>query len=292
MNSIAVAVDGIAAALQKVGIGSSGVVLVHSGVRRLSFYLKRLGVAKEDLRSQACQTLIDALRLVIGEHGTICIPAFHYGYARFGETFIRETTPPDELLGIFPGYFFSQGFDARSLCPPVSICAVGPRAKDVCDTGFAHGYGVLSPWKRLEDLNAKMLFWDCTLHKMTYVHHLETIVAVPHLYAKIYDAPVMLGSDRYPGMVINSVRYRDERFRITYDLARFQAEMLDGGLSRKFTIADADVQVCTFRGVGEFLTAKLGANPYYLLKEAPHFIPGLVPFDGGTGARQNLEGGK
>jgi len=172
----------------------------------------------------------------------------------------------------------------RSLCPPVSIVAVGNQASRVCDTGTAYGYGALSPWQRLIDMDAAMLFWDVSPRMITFGHHVEAQVGVPHIYNKVYDTPVHGLDGPHEGPVVSAVRYLDEDFAIVYDLERFLAEASAAGLIATHAWGAVNFHLVGFRAIQEFLYDKLRHDPFYLLSAPPCFVNGTIPADGATGA--------
>ena len=59
-----------------------------------------------------------------------------------------------------------------------------------------HGVRLAHAWEKLIEHEAKLLFWDTTLRPMTFGHHVEQCVGVPHVYSKLYDTPIYDGGRR------------------------------------------------------------------------------------------------
>ncbi|MFQ5757531.1 MAG: AAC(3) family N-acetyltransferase [Acidiferrobacterales bacterium] len=271
----------VSVALRAAGLVEGDTILVHSGLQGIFFALRANGHRGRDLAEKACATLRDGILAAIGEAaGTVCVPGFHYDYARRGEPFDARTSPPDNRLGRFPDYFFRNAMSHRSLCPPVSIMACGPRAAQICDTGTTFGHGLGSPWARLIDIGAKMLFWDATPAAMTFVHHVEMMVGVPHSYCKVYPVPVRDLRGRTHAASVNYVRYLDDRFAIDYDLDRLVGDLRDEGVTTNGEALGIPFAVLACRDAFDFLSRKLIADPFYLLAGPPQFVPGEIPMDG------------
>lgn len=275
--------DDIAEALSGAGITAADTVFVHSGMCGLAIKLLVAGERGAYVAAMAAQVFHDALVRAVGIGGSIAVPAFFYDYARNQTPFDAATSVPDRSLGVYPKIFLNARGIRRSLCPPVSIMALGARAGDICDSVAAFGYGSQSPWQRLVDLDGKLMFWDVSPRMMTFVHHVEALVGVPHIYNKIYDAPINGLDGLYHGQAVSAVRYLDERFPIVYDLERFIGEATNDGLIAAHAFGKMKFFTMEMAPLADYLGQKLGVDPSYLLAAPPRFIPGVMPADGATG---------
>ena len=273
----------IADALDAAGISTGDTVFVHSSVRGLVLSLLAEGRRDADLVKAAGGLLHGGLAQCVGDKGTIAAPAFFYEYGRYGTPFNAATSTPDKSLGGHSAWMLKAPGMRRSLCPPVSIMAQGEHAPDICDTGSGFGFGSLSPWQKLVDLDAKMLFWECSPRMMTFAHHVEVLAGVPHIYNKVYDAPVTGLNEAFEGPVISAVRYLDEEYKILYELADFTEAANEAGIIRTTQMGALTANVLRFRDCEKLMLEKLRNDPYYLLVEPPKFTPGKIPFDGSAG---------
>lgn len=262
--------------LAELGLGSGDVVFVHSGTGALGRLCDRPSSPQAEVNA-----LHEGLRAAIGPAGTVAAPAFYYDYARHGRTFVVEKSPPDASLGLYPRFLFNQPGVRRSLNPITSIQALGPQAEVICPHLSAYGYGHASPWARLLDLNAWCLFLGAPLQAMTFVHHVEAMVGVPHLYNKLHRPPIEAGGRRIELPAVTAVRYLD--FAITYRLARLEAELHRRGMLRTLDHWGGNAQLVRLRDVEQVLVEALARDPYFLLERPPAFVPGRQPDDGVTG---------
>ena len=274
----------IAAALNSVGIATGDTVFVHSAVRGLILSLLAGGRRDADLVGASAEVLQNGLAQAVGESGTIAAPAFFYDYGRFGTPFNAATSLPDKSIGGHSTWLLKAPGIRRSLCPPVSLMALGKYAPNICDTGSGYGFGALSPWQQLVDLDAKMLFWECSPRMMTFAHHVEVLAGVPHIYNKVYDAPVTGMDGPFHRPVVSAVRYLDEEYKILYELDDFTKDANKSGIIKSTKMGPLTVQVIGFRDCQKLMLKKLRNDPYYLLVEPPKFTPGKIPFDGSAGA--------
>ena len=273
----------IAESLEAAGISAGDTVFVHSGMRGLALKLLATGRRDGDIVKMAAAELHQGLVQATGDKGTLSVPAFFYEYGRYRTPFDAATSKPDMRLGGYSALYLELKGLRRSLCPPVSIMAVGDKASDICDTGSGYGYGSLSPWQRLTDLDAKMLFWDVSPRMMTFIHHVEVLAGVPHIYNKVYDTPVIGLDGPFNGPVVSAVRYLNEEYSIVYELRRHAEALAKSGLVTSHACGPITFHVTDFRKNEQLMLKNLKTDPYYLLNEPPHFTPGLIPADGAVG---------
>jgi len=281
-NAVARITSAVSGALVAAGLKREDKVFVHTSLSGLSFRLMAAG-ERQDIVGLSAQILCDALIEVIGKSGTLAAPAFFYDFARFGTGFNWKSSPPDRSVGEFPRYLLSLEGMKRSLCPPVSVVAVGENSGDIIPQQSAYGFGALSPWQLMSDEGTKILFWDCSPEFMTFVHHVECLAGVPHLYNKIYNSEVIGPEGVFNGNVFSSVRYLDNRYAVIYDLGHF---INDAKTARKIETHQLDghtIYLCSMSEIAAFLLKRLASDPYYLLSSPPNFVEGEVPFDGYVG---------
>jgi aminoglycoside 3-N-acetyltransferase len=232
-------------------------------------------------REQMLGAFHRALCACVGDEGTLMTLGSYTDYARYGKPFYVDHSLPDQSLGAYPRFLFAQPQVVRSYNPTSNIIAFGDRAADFAVRFNATAYGWRTPWEKLIEYEAKLLFWDTTLRPMTFGHHVEQCVGVPHVYSKLYDTPIYDRGHQLPFKVITSVRYLT--FNVKYNMQRLDAEAKAAGLVKTFTRNTIEVDVVECAPLASFLTDKLAVEPYYLLDGPPDFVPGVVPFDGNAG---------
>jgi aminoglycoside 3-N-acetyltransferase len=162
--------------------------------------------------------------------------------------------------------------------------ASGAKASTICNAlSIPFGYGVTSEWNQLIECNGYMLFFGASLKSMTFVHHVETIVGVPHLYNKIYNVPIVDVNGTKHDLCVCPVRYLNNRFPIIYDLTQMEQEMIAQGVAKEGHFENMQFFIVGFSDALVFLIDKLKNDPFYLLSEPPTFVLGLQPMDGITG---------
>lgn len=260
--------DQLIHALKECGIERGDTLLIHSDLRACG--LPEGLKSKEDILS----FYYTAIKSLIGDEGTIAVPAYFYEYAREGLSFDVDHSPVSTSLGAFSQWTASQPLAVRSLNPLQSIAAIGSKASLLCGGPSLSGYGPGSPWQKLLDCDAKILFLGAPVQSMTFVHFIEQRIGVPHLYVKRYPYPVIKNGERVHGHPSSSVRYLD--FEIQYLLNRFEKELFDEGK----LIRSGNFSMVRAHDAYETGIQNLEKDPFYFLKEPPKFIEGKIPLDG------------
>ena len=174
-----------AARLSEIGLQRGDVVLMHSDIAKT-------GVPNgfDPKKNNLCSIIYDAIITVIGDSGTLIAPAFSYSLVR-GETYIPQSSP--SLVGSFSNWFRSQPGVVRSHDPIFSFCACGPEAKhifaDITNDSFSPSR---SPYAKLLQLKAKVLFWGTDTRSLTAIHFAEQqlyesgTLSVRYRYKKLF----------------------------------------------------------------------------------------------------------
>lgn len=211
-----------------------------------------------------CRFVFTMLMDAVGPKGTIVVPTFSYGYARHGTPYVHEETPSE--IGPFTEFVRQLPESRRSLHPLNSVSAHGARARDICDDVGRAGYGVRSAFGRLREMGTRFVCLGTTIARsLTYIHHLEHLYGVNHMFHKIYTAPVSRGGVEVPGPWLCYVRYLGigVEARIANLEARLAAE---GALTERAWGAHPN-QAVALDDVERVGFAMLDENPWAILAE-------------------------
>lgn len=265
--------------VRKLGVVDGDTVMVHSGISRLA----DLSPLEKPSPAVILASLHEALCEAVGADGTLVTPAFFYDYARRGKPFHVDRSPPDASLGLYPRYMFGLPGNKRSLNPIGSLQAVGKHAETICAHRSATGFGLASPWTHLVELGAKCLIIG-TPYILTFPHHVEALLGVPHVYNKLHRTPVYVAGEEIRFPVITQVRYL--KYGIEYLTDKTYADLTATGILRTLTVNGVNAQMADFPALQEFIVEKLIEDPYYLLEAPPEFVAGEPPDDGPAGPRR------
>lgn len=152
--------------LTRLGVARGDVLLVHSA---FTPFLGFRGSPKD-----AVDAMLDAL----GESGTLLMPSLPYTdstaqYLASNPSFDVKRTP--SRMGILTEVFRRRAGVIRSLSPTHPLLGLGPAASEILrDHDLCmKPWGAGSPFERLLDYPAKMLFFAVPLSTMTFLHYLE-----------------------------------------------------------------------------------------------------------------------
>ncbi len=263
--------------LRDLGIQHGDLIFLHSD-------LMALGVPHNAQNRQEILLFYwDAFQKVLGPTGTLAVPAYFYEYARFGEPFDTEISPVSKSLGAFSAYVCTIPGRVRSCNPLQSIVSFGHKAEEISGGDSLSGYGVNSPWHRLRQQKGKIVFLGVNMEVMTYVHYIEQLVGVPHLYFKVFDFSVYRNGKLIPGNPVSAVRYLD--YQIEYCLKPFEELLFKKGHAKSVNIGNGKILLVGAEEAYQEGIKALEKNPYFFLKNPPKFLPGKIPYDGATGTK-------
>lgn len=261
--------------LRSLGIVEGDLILLHSDLMTLGFPFHT------QTREDILKFYWDTFQKVLGSSGTLAVPAYFYEYARYGESFDTESSPVSKSLGAFSAYVCLLPGRVRSCNPLQSIAAIGPKAAEICGGDSLSGYGVNSPWHRFRQLGGKLVFLGVDFEVMTYVHYIEQLVGVPHLYFKIFTQPVYRQGTPLSGHPVSAVRYLD--YEIVYHLKPFEKLLFQKGLAKSVKVGRGNILLVEAETAFQEGVKCLEKNLYFFLKNPPKFMPGKIPYDGSTG---------
>lgn len=264
--------SGLENAFKEAGIEKGDTILVHSDI---SF-----GIVENFTRKRQLETFYNAFMEVLGNDGTLCVPAFFYEYARYGTPFDIALSPVSDSLGVFAKYVNSLSGRKRSCMPTVSIASIGKNAEYICEIKNRHSYGEDSAWNRMHKLNTKIVILG-TENGMTFSHYVDYRVGLPYLYTKIYNTPVYDNGVKIFDNTFASVRYLN--YNIDWRIGKEKLkkeELIAKGLMTSSSYLESTVLTVPMQPLFDYYKEILYKNPYYFLKEEPKFVAGQVPDDG------------
>ncbi|NLM79091.1 MAG: AAC(3) family N-acetyltransferase [Ruminococcaceae bacterium] len=225
----------IEASLRQLGIKAGDIVLVHSS-------LSSLGKVEH-----GAQSVIAAFEAVLGQEGTLVFPTLcQNDFTRSYETWHLDK-PSD--VGYLTEYFRKLPNVYRSDQATHSVAARGRRAYELTTghTAFGPRYGIFgdyafsrsSPWQKMYDQNAKVVFLGVSMRKNTFKHFMEYIV-VDEALAKISNPE---DRDRLKNRIWNFARFEDHEGLVWpfHDAEQLQQKLDESGLIRKTLCNEATI---------------------------------------------------
>ncbi|QQE12239.1 AAC(3) family N-acetyltransferase [Planctomycetota bacterium] len=168
------------------GLEEEDVVLVHSS-------FKSLGLEKGDGEPR---DVIEALKLVLGEDGTLLLPSLSYEYCHEGQRKFDLTTMKS-CVGVIPETFRKMEGVVRSMHPTHSVSGWGKMARALLGEHHLDDTpcGGKSPFAKVRDVGGKVLMLGCGLEPNTSMHGVEELVKPRYLFAHEVEYEVRVGNE-------------------------------------------------------------------------------------------------
>ncbi len=165
-----------------IGIKKGDTVMVHSSLSSMG------NVDGGEL------TVIDALKEVIGEEGTLLFPAFTFSTSYYDNYFSYKNTP--SCVGKISETFRNLDGVVRSFHPTHSVSASGKYAIEITKDHYLDDtpVGANSPLRKLPKYNGKILILGCTFAANTFMHGMEELAEVFYV-SRGYQEYTMVDKD-------------------------------------------------------------------------------------------------
>lgn len=164
-------------ALTALGVREGDILLTHSS-------FKSLGPCEE-----GAKTVIDGILETLGEGGTAVFPTLCQ--KDWENVYKNWHLDAESDVGYLTNYFRKLPGARRSNQATHSVAALGAKAEYLTEThgqsGLRYGiygdtpFSVDSPWQKMYDLDAKVLFIGCTIRSCTFRHLAEYILVDEYL---------------------------------------------------------------------------------------------------------------
>ena len=256
--------------LKNMGLKPTDTVFVHSSYKHIA---GEMGV------EGGADTVVDAFIEYFGKEGLAVFPAMRWklgywlnddgdicppweepgeGFKPYGNEFDVKTTPCHGL-GIIPEIFRQRESVVRSLCPTSSVCAYGKDAKSFC---AAHEKAETplnwnSPWGKLYDRNAKILFLGTTMCCNTFLHVIEDHAEIPGLLVPYIWKYTVVDYDgnRFP------VEFKRHVPGHNHYYIKVQQELIDAGIVTVEKFGSAECHLVDAVKEADYMMRKLKEIP-------------------------------
>lgn len=196
------------ATLRSLGIREGDTLMVHAGFDRFSGF------------KASPSRLIDMLFHAVGANGNLLMVSMAYmssayDYLKQGKPFdVRKTV---SHMGLVSETFRRRQGVLRSLHPSNPVLAAGPKAQWIVEGHEAclQPCGPGSPFDKIGQLHAKVLFYDASIYTQTFFHYLEDSLETRLPFPLFRDGFVAATVIDYAGdiRVIQTKTYSEEAIR-------------------------------------------------------------------------------
>ncbi len=234
---------------QILGVEAGDVLLVHSSYKSFG------GV------DGGPQTIIDALLEVLGNEGTLIMPAFNFDFCK-GEPWDVNETPSH--MGIITELVRKDPRSRRVFHPIYSFSIIGKYAEFLTKNRYKSSYERNSVFGKLRELDGKIMVIGLSYNdSMTFFHHVEELEGVDYRYLKTFT-----------GMVTDeNGNTREDSFQmLVRDIEKGVETMVDpmgnlaeqNGVIQGRKIGEADVKLMKANEVYEFTVREMRKDPRLL----------------------------
>lgn len=236
--------------LRGMGILPSDTLLVHSSLRSVG-----------DVEGRG-ETVIRSLMDYFSESGLLVLPTLTYDRKASGDP-VYDVLYTPSIVGTLTNLFRAQPGVIRSWHPTHSVAAYGPDAAaftaghEKFDTPAAR----TSPWGRLIDRKAKILFIGCSISHNTFLHGIEEQNNVPKVVTEEPEILYTITPDRRR-LTVPSRRHLDNHSQY-YGKMRYLFEK--HGLMHKGRFGDAECDLLDAAGTAELMADLLKQDPLLFL---------------------------
>lgn len=240
--------------LSTLGVGAGEIVMVHSAVFTL-------GMIENGLSG-----LYQAFRNLLGEEGTLIVPAFTYSFRR-NEVFDVLNTPVGAEIGAFAEYVRKLPVAIRSTDPLFSMAAIGPQAGALMKRTSYSCFGEGSIYERIFAVNALFVALGITYSTgLTCFLRLEWLAGVDYRREMRFDGQ-STGYDgkAYHDWAIHFAR-DEEHYPLAYtnrDPLGYRMEKL--GISEAVDFGSGHHVALRALPFAEYVLSELARDPHVML---------------------------
>lgn len=238
----------IVADFNALGVQLGDVVLLHSS-------FKSLGPVPGGI-----ETLITALEELVGDTGTVLIPALSY----LQEPHCRhDTRHTPSCVGAIAEYFRLRPGTRRSLHPTHSVCGIGYRVDALLADHALDSTpcGPHSPLRKMIELGAKIILLGCGLRPNTTMHALEEFIEPPYLFSDEIAYEITDGDD-----YTYTKLYRGHGFAGWAQRYDRIADLPDTSFMRRGHVLAAETHVLETPGLKRAVLNQLRADPFFFVE--------------------------
>jgi aminoglycoside 3-N-acetyltransferase len=205
------------------------------------------------------ETLIEAIKDVIGEEGTFITPAFSYSFCS-EEVYNPKTSV--STVGAFSNHLIKQLNMSRSVDPIFSVVGFGAKIDSLFHELPPTSFGNDCLFERLLNSKAKILNIGLTLFYLTPIHYLERTLNVPYRFDKNFSGIIEIDQQR--SKLDWEYYVRDLSPESIPNCTPLQLEGFKAGICHKETLGLSEIYVVSMQEYFQLASTLIQKNPWYL----------------------------
>tara|TARA_Y100000310_G_scaffold333939_1_gene412544 strand:+ start:1010 stop:1927 length:918 start_codon:yes stop_codon:yes gene_type:complete len=240
--------------LRDAGIRKGDIIFVHS---RVSAFGKLLTFDRNFLM----QSLVDSLKEVVGNEGTIIMPTFTYSFDK-NEPFDVDKT--QSTVGALTEFFRKQDDVIRTAHANHSVAVWGRNREDLANVG-KDTFDENSIFGKLHKLNGKIVFLGAPFQSCTFIHYIEQMYEVPYRYMRTFKGKVIIGGNEKE----EEITFYNKHDVFFSSFSKFEKYLLEKGLMKNMELGAGNIRVVECKDMFDEGYKFLDKDIYYFLKNDP-----------------------
>lgn len=236
---------------RKLGLEKGDVLLVHSSYKSFG------GV------EGGPQTVIDALKFILSEEGTLIVPTFNYDFCD-GVSYDVKKTP--SKMGIISELVRTDSNSKRTFDPVFSFSILGKQRDYLANLKYEHSFGSNSVFAKLRELNAKIMIIGLSYNEsVTFFHHIEEIQGCDYRYFKEFKGEIIdYNGIKNKAKIILFVRDIEKGVQNNVNI---MGEIMEQeSIVNKIIIGKSKIKMMKANDVFQRTVTEMGKNPHILIK--------------------------
>jgi len=244
--------DELISNFKKLGVVKGDVLLVHSSYKSFG------GV------EGGPQTVINALKSILTEDGTLIVPTFNYDFCQ-GKSYDVKTTP--SKMGIITEIVRADPNSKRTLDPVFSFAILGKHRDYLTNLENDHSFGANSVFEKLRELDAKIMIIGLAYNEsVTFFHHIEETQRCDYRYFKEFRGKIIDYENTERDCKITLfVRDIERGVQNSVDTMGLIMEQ-ENIVKKKIIIGKSEIKLMKANDVYKRTVAEMKKNPHILIK--------------------------
>jgi len=243
--------DELVSKFKELGIDKGDVILVHSSYKSLG-----------DVDGGP-QTVIDSLKHILSEEGTLIVPTFNYDFCD-GKPYDIKKTP--SKMGIISELLRNDSESKRTHDPVFSFAVFGKYRDHLSNLKYNHSFGPDSVFAKLLKLNGKIVIIGLKYNQsVTFFHHIEEIQGCDYRFFKKFRGKIIDYDGKEKTDEI-TLFVRDIERGIQNDVDKMGSILEHEGIVNKKIIGNSEVKLMRANEVYQRTVIEMKKNPHILIK--------------------------
>ena len=255
MNKYDYTVQNILDSLKQVGLKKGDSIFTYSN---LGFFGK---LKNAETSEDYCAAFRDAIFKIIGNEGTLVVPAFSYSFCN-STRFNVSSTP--SVCGMFSEYIRNDAQSKRSNDPNFSISAIGESAEYFTQDCQPHSFGKDSFWERYLKKNGKFCNFNFDSGS-TFFHYIEKLLNVRYRYDKEFKGFLKL-NNRYAEKIFVHFVYDKEKPENGPDFEKFHKKAIELKKAKISNLGKGQIVCISAKNTFDLIKNEIISNPNFLIK--------------------------